>query len=347
MALVPAKCTQCGANIEIDNTHEAGVCKYCGTPFITEKAITNYNTYITNVTKNNFNGATINIGGGNIENYRTLARRAVSSKSYSDIVQYYKKVIEMKSNDWEAAFYLEIYSPVVKGNYVNINEKAVCEYAVKWLNLRDNFTGKDKEIGATIFSIACALCEDGRIKFLHNDANSCYKAIIKADVLFDAAFNILNGKDNGVVLIYLKELMTKLSHIKSALIQSGNKKTPGGKQLLDIIDALEKKSLNRIKNFDPEYTPPEPAGFCYIATCVYGSYDCPQVWTLRRFRDYTLDETWYGRMFIKCYYAVSPKLVKWFGKYEWFKKPWKRFLDKMVSHLNSKGIADTKYWDKY
>ena len=41
MALVPAKCTQCGANIEIDNTHEAGVCKYCGTPFITEKAITN------------------------------------------------------------------------------------------------------------------------------------------------------------------------------------------------------------------------------------------------------------------------------------------------------------------
>ncbi len=31
---------------------------------------------------------------------------------------------------------------------------------------------------------------------------------------------------------------------------------------------------------------------CYIATCVYGSYDCPQVWTLRRFRDYTLDETW-------------------------------------------------------
>ncbi len=24
---------------------------------------------------------------------------------------------------------------------------------------------------------------------------------------------------------------------------------------------------------------------CYIATCVYGSYDCPEVWTLRRFRD--------------------------------------------------------------
>ena len=59
---------------------------------------------------------------------------------------------------------------------------------------------------------------------------------------------------------------------------------------------------------------------CYIATCVYGSYDCPQVWTLRRFRDDTLDATWYGRLFIRCYYAISPTLVKWFGNTTWFKK---------------------------
>ena len=51
-----------------------------------------------------------------------------------------------------------------------------------------------------------------------------------------------------------------------------------------------------------------------------GSYDCPQVWTLRRFRDYTLAETWYGRTFIRTYYAISPTLVKWFGHTEWFKK---------------------------
>ena len=29
------------------------------------------------------------------------------------------------------------------------------------------------------------------------------------------------------------------------------------------------------------------SGGCYVATAVYGSYDCPQVWTLRRYRDYT------------------------------------------------------------
>ena len=85
---------------------------------------------------------------------------------------------------------------------------------------------------------------------------------------------------------------------------------------------------------------------CYVATCVYGSYDCPEVWTLRRFRDDTLGATWYGRLFIYTYYAISPTLVKWFGHTKWFKKMWKGTLDQMVSNLRAKGIEDTPYNDK-
>lgn len=87
-------------------------------------------------------------------------------------------------------------------------------------------------------------------------------------------------------------------------------------------------------------------GGCYVATVVYGSYDCPQVWTLRRFRDYELAETWYGRAFIRTYYAISPTIVKWFGNTTWFKKMWKGTLDRMVSSLNNKGVADTPYEDR-
>jgi len=85
---------------------------------------------------------------------------------------------------------------------------------------------------------------------------------------------------------------------------------------------------------------------CYVATCVYGSYDCPQVWTLRRYRDDTLASTWYGRLFIHFYYAVSPMLVKWFGKTRWFKKMWKGKLDRMVKRLNDSGVENTPYQDK-
>lgn len=87
-------------------------------------------------------------------------------------------------------------------------------------------------------------------------------------------------------------------------------------------------------------------GGCYIATAVYGSYDCPQVWILRRFRDYRLAKTWYGRAFIRTYYSISPTLVKWFGKTHWFKRLWKYLLDTMVTRLKKEGFYDTPYNDR-
>ena len=96
----------------------------------------------------------------------------------------------------------------------------------------------------------------------------------------------------------------------------------------------------------PASTSGSTTGGCYVATAVYGSYDCPQVWTLRRYRDYTLAETWYGRAFVRAYYAISPTLVRWFGHTEWFKKMWKGRLDRMVANLNAEGVEDTPYVDQ-
>lgn len=100
------------------------------------------------------------------------------------------------------------------------------------------------------------------------------------------------------------------------------------------------------KNEESKNNVTKTSGGCYVATCVYGSYDCPQVWTLRRYRDDTLGSTWYGRLFIRTYYAISPTLVKWFGKTNWFKKLWKGKLDRMVAKLQSNGVEDTPYEDK-
>lgn len=77
---------------------------------------------------------------------------------------------------------------------------------------------------------------------------------------------------------------------------------------------------------------------CYIATCVYGSYDCPEVWTLRRFRDDILRKTAPGRAFVKCYYKLSPKMVERFGENKLFRKFWKNHLDKLIGILKNKGV---------
>ena len=50
---------------------------------------------------------------------------------------------------------------------------------------------------------------------------------------------------------------------------------------------------------------------CYIATAVYGSYDSPEVIILRRFRDNVLQRHWWGRLFVRIYYFVSPPIAKW------------------------------------
>lgn len=91
--------------------------------------------------------------------------------------------------------------------------------------------------------------------------------------------------------------------------------------------------------------PQSASGGCYVATAVYGSYDCPEVWTLRRYRDDQLAKSWKGRLFIHTYYAISPTLVKWFGNTEWFKNMWKPELDKMVKKLRDAGVDDSPYDD--
>ncbi len=85
---------------------------------------------------------------------------------------------------------------------------------------------------------------------------------------------------------------------------------------------------------------------CYIASCVYGSYNCPQVWTLRRYRDNYLGKSWGGKLFIKFYYAISPTLVKLFGNTKWFKSWWKKYLDKKIEKLKEVGYESTPYNDK-
>ena len=90
---------------------------------------------------------------------------------------------------------------------------------------------------------------------------------------------------------------------------------------------------------------PQNTGGCYIATCVYGSYDCPEVWTLRRFRDLYLKRSHIGRAFISAYYTVSPSIVSRFGTLTGFRLPVKSILSVFVRLLNKCGYSDKPYID--
>lgn len=91
-------------------------------------------------------------------------------------------------------------------------------------------------------------------------------------------------------------------------------------------------------------TMPKKKG-CYVATAVYGSYDCPEVWVLRRFRDYRLAKSKPGRAFIIAYYKLSPSIVEHLGGKAWFRKINRALLDPFVAHLEKRGFGNTPYQD--
>lgn len=108
----------------------------------------------------------------------------------------------------------------------------------------------------------------------------------------------------------------------------------------------ERYNHRRRLGYSPEKARRMAKSGCYIATSVYGSYDCPEVWTLRRFRDNKLATNFFGTVFIKLYYFISPTLVNLFGNRKWFQSFWKKRLDKFVTNLNNAGVSNKPYKDR-
>lgn len=94
---VQAKCTNCGAALEVDPTQEAAICKFCNTPFIVQKAINNYN--ITASGNMNINGAVINIHGNNADNLLKRAKEFEDADECAKALQYYEKVLDLDADN--------------------------------------------------------------------------------------------------------------------------------------------------------------------------------------------------------------------------------------------------------
>lgn len=90
MALVATRCSQCGANITVDDSKEKGICEFCGTEFITQKTVNH-----THVTKN-FAGATINVEKENIDNLFIIAKKSLKAKDGNGAMKRLDKVLEIE-----------------------------------------------------------------------------------------------------------------------------------------------------------------------------------------------------------------------------------------------------------
>ena len=245
-----------------------------------------------------------------VQKYLANARRAYEKEDWEEVEKYYNMVEQNAPNNMEAVFFSAFGKAMLSltdSDYYKRQQKfTVLNKSISVINDYYEVTDENKE--AVLTKISDAIIKMFSVTYVYNTQAG---AAVGGN---QWQKNILNGTKDA----FITELKQIAEKHDDAYIQ----------ELITKMNGLQ------------------TAGGCYVATAVYGSYDCPQVWILRRFRDHTLAETWYGRAFIRTYYAISPTLVKWFGHTEWFKKMWKGKLDRMVANLNAEGVEDTPYEDK-
>lgn len=327
------------------------VCQYCGCKYSAEEAKKMMIEGQVEVT------GTVKVDTADeLANLYQIARRAKDDNNAENAAKYYDLILIKDPSSWEAAFYV-VYFKAMECKIAQIQSAGTsvsnCIDTVLKL-IKDNVSEPDKQRDA-YFEVATSVISIANMLF--NAAEKHYKDI-QTEIRYKytqewisnsfAAINCVYTLGDNLDLLFGNEPdANKLSLMAWEAGVSWHRTIIGNLSNKDVNRDIINRYIEKIKKYDTSYNAPEESGACYVATAVYGSYDCPQVWTLRRYRDYALDSTWYGRAFIKTYYAISPTIVKYFGHTEWFNRIWKNRLDKMVAKLKEQGYEDTKYNDRY
>ena len=288
-----------------------------------------------------------------VEKYLTNARRAKEKTDWEEVEKYYNMVEQNSPENIEAIFY-SAYGKAMLSLTDSDKFKRQQKFDVfgKSISVIDDYydATKSKELEKVIMGMSDDLIRMSGTSFVYNtttqngvtsnDSGATYTMFAQMEIQFIESVENIIKKDEKA---YLYRLLLK--HYKRCIV---NQRVAIATANLyrERMSVVNQKLSTIDPSFVPETIPEAKRGCCYVATAVYGSYECPQVWTLRRFRDDMLATTWYGRAFIRTYYAISPTLVKWFGETKWFKKMWRGTLDRMVSKLLRKGVEDTPYQDR-
>ena len=328
-------CELCGSG-DVIKKDGFFVCQHCGAKYSVEEA------------KKIIGTVTID-KSQELENLYQLARRAKANDDGKDAVKYYEMILLHEPDNWEAQFYHTFYDAwqcLVKD--IAPAAQKVVSVSKSSLSLIEDIDD-DEERLAAVEEIASQVIRMSVL--LTSAAVSHYNS-------HKSAYGIANGFSNQIVNIHemCYAIAEKIYNSKKLKDRKAKKaQTDLYKQAITTLYSnsalvannaeLITSELKKIREVDSAYNLPKRKG-CYIATCIYGSYDCPQVWTLRRYRDTTLADTWYGRVFIRAYYKTSPSIVKWLGNKDRFKSFCYRALNRTIERLNNRGFSSLPYEDR-
>ena len=340
-------CEMCGGN-DIIKDEGLYVCQSCGAK------------YSPNDAKNLLKDIKVTINNSErIESLYASARSAAKSGNDNVAQKLYNELLMEDPSNWEPIFYTSYY------------EVANCR-VIDMISRTNSFSNSLDDVVLRIFT---SVEKNSQIAIV---AEVTFRVNIIVEQIANASINLYNNSSITGLNETSRELSNRIVSAANVAFHLGDlisrfreaykdfhplivtAYTAGINTLNRVTVITDERIRLLIRNYLPKIEKYEPSfktsetyklanskirGACYIATAVYKSYDCPEVWTLRRYRDYYLARTCFGRAFIKFYYLISPLLVRKYGNKAWFQKTWRRFLDDKVRNLQKKGVANTPYVD--
>ncbi len=276
-----------------------------------------------------------------IKNYAQFGKTAILSSEYDNANNYADKILELDPNNAEGWFLKGAAIPMGKPGWI----PAMINCYKNGLEAKDGNTPLNRYNAVRVFvsivgNLEVAIPGNMLQPKEKEDSIVILKQIAAYAIPLFEKYS-LQDEIRAACICNAMFLDTE-EEVINAIQRSKKEKGPFNKDSYEhIIDVLnyykEDKYLNNNR--------PQRQGGCYIATAVYKSYDCPEVWVLRRFRDFSLKKNFFGSLFISLYYKISPTLVKIFGKNTYFIRFWKIILDNLVQSLQKKGFKNTPYKD--
>ena len=117
---VPAKCTNCGASLNVDASQTAAVCPYCNSAYIVEKAIQDYRISVSGNVM--VNGANISINGKNIDNLLERANQYAKTGDFDKALEYFNEVLDSDISSETAQKGIQKIK-IILNDYVYMREK--------------------------------------------------------------------------------------------------------------------------------------------------------------------------------------------------------------------------------
>ena len=318
MPFQKAKCTNCGGPLEVDRAAGTARCPHCGTAYLYDRETNRY------YTTNHISAEVVHVHGEDRRDFQIRAGRLEKYNGMSAVVEIPSEVTIIGEDAFRGCTALEQVEIPQGVKVIGCGAFAQCSSLGRvslpegLVKIGDNAFASCRSL--TSLRIPQSVRRIGRTAFQHCSALSAVTIRGEPRLDIDSDFSSAGLHDRYVF---------------------------DDCESLHSIDAPETWKQENAAHARCLFQPMEGSRKrgCYIATAIYGGYDCPQVRVLRRWRDETLCRGLIGRAFVRIYYALSPALVRRWGRSGPFQRFWRWILDRLVRALNHRGVSDAPYTD--